>query len=396
MDELIENAPCGLLTLSAQGEILTINKTMLNLLHYPSSEHLIGKHFNVLLSPSSQIFCQLYLVPMMKVKQAVEEMFLTLLSVMKEEIPILLNASVHDNHPFTCVIFPIRNRSALEDALINARKMTEDAYLEKEQALLELERKQQDLLQANQINTKIMRETERDLQIAKKVQETALTNDITNDNIEILSYYHASKSLSGDIFGFYQVTPQKYAIILLDVMGHGVSSALITMSLQSMFQKLISREAAPEKVLQELDQYLHDLFQNNQDAWHYCTAIYLNIDIRTQTIEYINAGHPPAILQVDNNGVQQELGATNPPLGTFENILFKSRTLHYERGTKILLYTDGVSEAFECNTLNDLLNESISCPLAQTKETIQSALENKETIYSKYNNDDQCFILVGL
>lgn len=395
MDELIENAPCGFITLSSEGKILTINKTLLNLLHYPSSEHVIGKHFNVLLSASSQIFCQLYLVPLIKVKHVVEEMFLTLLTVMKEEIPILLNASIQDNNQLICIIFPIRNRSALEDALINARKMTEEAYLEKEQAILELERKQQDLVQANQINTKILRETERDLQIAKKIQETALTKDIINDNIQILSYYHASKALSGDIFGFYQITPQKYGIILLDVMGHGVSSALITMSLQSMFQKLISREAAPESVLQELDQYLHDLFQNNQDAWHYCTAIYLNIDISTQTIEYLNAGHPPAILQADD-GAQHELGATNPPLGTFDNIQFKSRTLHYKPGTRILLYTDGVSEAFELNTLNHLLNDTILNPLAKTKDTIQHALENKENIYSKYNHDDQCFILVEL
>src|SRR5690606_22128401 len=199
---------------------------------------------------------------LIKVKHAVEEMFLTLLTVMKEEIPILLNASIQDNNQIIGVIFPIRNRSALEDALINARKMTEDAYLEKEQVLSELEKKQLDLEQANQINTKIMRETERDLQIAKKIQETALTKDILNEDIQILSYYHASKSLSGDIFGFYQITPQKYGIILLDVMGHGVSSALITMSLQSMFQKLISREAAPERVLKELDQFLHNLFQN--------------------------------------------------------------------------------------------------------------------------------------
>lgn len=395
MDELIENAPCGFITLSSEGEILTINKTLLNLLHYQTSEHLIGKHFNVLLSPSSQIFCQLYLVPLIKVKDAVEEMFLTLLTVMKEEVPILLNASVQDNNQLICIIFPIRNRSALEDALINARKMTEDAYLEKEQAVLELERKQQDLVEANQINTKIMRETERDLQIAKKIQETALTKDIMNDNIQILSYYHASKALSGDIFGFYQITPQKYGIILLDVMGHGVSSALITMSLQSMFQKLISREAAPERVLQELDQYLHELFQNNQDAWHYCTAIYLTIDISTQAIEYINAGHPPAILQ-EVNGAQHELGATNPPLGMFENILYKSRTFHYKSGTRILLYTDGVSETFELNTLNHLLHDTIWSPLVKTKETIQHALENKENIYSKYNHDDQCFILVEL
>lgn len=178
-------------------------------------------------------------------------------------------------------------------------------------------------------------------------------------------------------------------------MGHGVSSALITMSLQSMFQKLISRGVAPDMVLKELDQFLHNLFQNNEDAWHYCTAIYLNIDLSEQTIEYINAGHPPAIVQ-GKNGAQHELSTTNPPLGTFDNIQFKSRTLHYKPGTRILLYTDGVSEAFELNTLNHLLNDTSSSPLAKTKETIQHALENKENIYSKYNHDDQCFILVEL
>ena len=395
MDEFIENAPCGFITLSSEGKILSLNKTLLELLQFPSSEYIIGKHFNVTLSASSQIFCQLYLVPLIKTKHAVEEMFLTLLTQANEEIPILINASAQDDGNLVCVIFPIRNRSALEDALINARKMIEQAYLEKENALLELEKKQKDLVEANQQNAQFKLEIERDLHIAKKIQETALTKDIINDNIQVLSYYLASKSLSGDIFGCYQITPQKYGIILLDVMGHGVSSALITMSLQSMFQKLISKGVAPEMVLKELDQFLHNLFQNNEDAWHYCTAIYLNIDISTQTIEYINAGHPPAILQ-DENGMQHMLSTTNPPLGTFDNILFKSKTLNYERGTRILLYTDGVSEAFELNTLNHLLYDSISSPLAETKEMIQQALENQVSIDSKRNNDDQCFILVEL
>lgn len=395
MDEIIENAPCGFITLSSVGKILSVNNTLLTLLQYQSSEHLIGKQLNVILSASSQIFCQLYLFPLIKVKHSVEELFLTLLTETNEEIPILLNASAQNDNQFICVIFPIRNRSALEDELISARKMTEDAYLEKEHALLELERKQQDLLEANRENTKFKLDTERDLQLAKKIQETALTKDIINDNIQILSYYHASKSLSGDIFGFYQITPQKYGIILLDVMGHGVSSALITMSLQSMFHKLISKGVAPEMVLHELDQFLHELFKNDQDAWHYCTAIYLNIDLSTQTIEYINAGHPPAILQGDN-GTQHELSATNPPLGTFENILYKPKTLNYKTGTRILLYTDGVSEAFGLNTLNYLLHNSLSSPLAKTKEMIQNALKDMENSYNKYNNDDQCFILVEL
>ncbi len=402
MDRLIENAPCGFITLAKDSKILSINETLVKLLQYPSSEVLIGKHLNVVLSNSSRVFIQLYFLPLIKAKHSVEEMYLSLMSANGEEIPILLNASLQKNNEIICVIVPMHKRNALEDELINARKAAEKASHEKEKALLELEEalkilksQQQELLESNQQNAKFKLDTERELQLAKKIQETALTQNIINDNIKILSYYHASKALSGDIYGFYQITPEKYGIILLDVMGHGISSALVTMSLQSLFQKLISQGVAPEIVMGELDGYLHELFQNNQDAWHYCTAIYLTIDTSTQTVEYINAGHPPAILQ-KKNGFLEELLATNPPLGTFENISFQSKTSSYTRGTRILLYTDGVSEAFMPNTLHCLLSGSSLVSLAETKELIQKALEDEANKFEKYNNDDQCFILIEL
>lgn len=402
MENLIENAPCGFMTLTKDGRILTINNKLVKLLQYPSSELLIGKHFNVALSNSARIFIQFYFLPLIIAKHYVEEMYLSLTTANGEEIPILLNASLQKNNEIICVIVPMLNRSALEDELINARKMAENAYHEKEKVLLELEvalrslnKKQQELMETNQLNAKFKLDTERELQLAKKIQQTALTKDIINDNIQILSYYHASKSLSGDIYGFYQITPHKYGVILLDVMGHGISSALVTMSLQSLFQKLISQGVAPEIVVRELDQYLHELFQNNQDAWHYCTAIYLNIDTSTQTIEYINAGHPPAIFQ-EENGTQHELFATNPPLGTFENISFKPKKVNYTPGARILLYTDGVSEALMLNTLNHLLYDSLRTSLTETKDIIQKTLENMGSKSEKYNSDDQCFILIEL
>ncbi|MDN4494859.1 SpoIIE family protein phosphatase [Ureibacillus aquaedulcis] len=402
MDELIEEAPCGFLTLSRDGMIQSINRTLLKILQCPSPKQLIGKHINAALANSAQIFMQLYFFPLIKTKHRVEEMYISLHTESGEEIPVLLNASLQKNNEIVCVIVPMHNRNAFEDEILHAKKMAENAYRDKEKTLMELEsalksveEKQQELLIANNQNAKYKLDTERELELAKKIQETALTKDIINDKIQIVSYYHASKALSGDIYGFYQVTPEKYGIILLDVMGHGISSALITMSLQSLFQKLISQGVRAENVMQELDQYLHELFQNNQDAWHYCTAIYFNIDTTTRTVEYINAGHPPAIIQ-NIDGEQQELLATSPPLGTFEDITFKSRTINYTQGTRLLLYTDGVSEAFEPNTLNYLLHDSLPSDISETKGIIQGALENTENKFEKYNHDDQCFILIEL
>lgn len=402
MDEQLNNAPCGFLTLTKEGTIKSINKTLLKILLYSNEHELKGKHVNTILSKSARIFFQLYFIPLITTQKFVEEMYLSLSTAQGEDIPILINASFQTQESIFCVIVPMKKRNEFEEQLLIAKKTAEKAYHEKNEAhlklqlaLKELEEKQHELITLNQQNTNFKVETERDLQLAKNIQETALTQDITNDHIQMLSHYQASKDLSGDIYGFYQISEHQYGIILLDVMGHGIAAALITMSLRSLFHRLISKGVPAEIVMQELDNNLHSLFQNNKDAWHYCTAIYLNINTSNQTVEYINAGHPPVIFQ-DPAGHQQELFATSPPLGTFEGISYKSNTLQYLRGSRLLLYTDGISEPLDFNELNSILYDSLSEPLSTIKKRIIGALKEEQTEFQKYHNDDQCFILVEL
>ncbi|PNB52642.1 phosphoserine phosphatase, partial [Pseudomonas sp. GW456-E7] len=100
---------------------------------------------------------------------------------------------------------------------------------------------------------------------------------------------------------------------------------------------------SPVKVMKELDRHLHSLFQNDEEARHYCTAIYLEIDTVRQKIEYVNAGHPPALWQ-GAGGTQNPLHATAPPIGMFEDTVFQSSSLSYIDGGRLLLYTDGVMD----------------------------------------------------
>jgi phosphoserine phosphatase RsbU/P len=165
------------------------------------------------------------------------------------------------------------------------------------------------------------------------------------------------------------------------------------MSLHSLFHRLISRGVHANIVMKELDNHLHTLFLQNEEAHHYCTAIYLLINTHKQEIEYINAGHPPALWQ-DCNGEQMELYASGPPLGTFEGIQFKTKTFTYTKGGRLLLYTDGVADPLGSNHLYSLLAENPSANLTDIKERIIESLLHEENIYHK--NDDQCFILVDL
>ncbi|SDK34607.1 PP2C family protein-serine/threonine phosphatase [Sediminibacillus albus] len=388
MDEQLNQAPCGFLTLSTEGAIVSMNEMLLRLLGYRRDE-LVGQHINVILSNSARVFFQLYFIPMVTQKGFVEEMYLSLATNhQSEEIPILLNASMNESSRhklIDCAFLPMQRRNDYEDQLLLANKVAKDALNKKQIALEELEAKQDQLIKINKQN-------QNELQLAKKIQETSLTDAFTNDRMQVESYYKASKELSGDIYGFYQINNHQYGVILLDVMGHGISSALVTMSLQSLYQKVIPKGMKPASVMKELDSHLHYLFHNDEEAWHYCTAIYLFIDTEKHTIEYINSGHPPAIYH-DKNGRQEELCATNPPLGTFEGIKYNSKTIRYAEGSRLLLYTDGVSELIGYNYLQDLLMKSRNA-VSQMKEEILLELNQKENSY--YQKDDQCFILIDL
>lgn len=401
MDEQLNHAPCGFLSLSQNGKILAINQTLLKVLGY-QKDQVLGSHFQSILSVPAQMFYQFYFVPLLKKAQKVDEMYLSLTSSTGEEIPVIVNAIERNRVGTTiteCVLFPIHNRSEYENELLTAKKEAEAALIAKHQAneelekvLKELKEQQEKLLTLNEQNQKYKMETKKELELARVIQKTSLTKPIETDQIQIESFHKASSELSGDIYGFYQIDQHRYGIILLDVMGHGISSAFITMSLHSLFQRLISYGLNTNIVMKELDQHLHTLFQNNEEARHYCTAIYLLIDTKKQKIEYINAGHPPAFW-LDQNGEQHELFSKSVPIGMFEGIEYKTNTVSYSKGDRLLLYTDGVTDSIGPNYLSYLF-ENRATSISNVKDTIISTLELHQD--KNKRSDDQCLILIDL
>ncbi|PGT82452.1 SpoIIE family protein phosphatase [Bacillus sp. AFS040349] len=398
MEANLNNMPGGYLTLSSNFKILSVNQTLLQLIHCDMKQ-LIGQSIRSILSKPAQAFFQFTFYPLITQNKRVEEVYLELLSHTGEEIPVLMYAS-KENGIISCIFVPNKKRNEYENQLLEAKRNAEERLVEKEKmnadlkkVLHNLEEKQNEILKINKQNNKYKTDTQSELKLAKKIQETTLTEAINNKDLQIESYYRASNELSGDIYGFYQINDHQYGIILLDVMGHGISSSLITMSLVTLFQQLISKGLTPEQIMKALDDKMHSLFENDEDAWHYCTAIYIFVDIKKQTIEYINAGHPPAIY-IDSKGKQRELKTQGPPIGTFKDNKFTNSVFSYTAGARILLYTDGVSEPLEHDRLSLLLNQHASDSLIVVKEKLLQTLQVEGN--DIYKNDDQCFILIDL
>ncbi|GAE26782.1 serine phosphatase RsbU [Halalkalibacter wakoensis JCM 9140] len=399
MESNLNTLPGGLLTLSKDYEILSINQTLLDMLHY-DKEQLMGKSVRSILYKSTQAFFQFIFHPLFIQKQEVEELHLQFMSQKGEEVPVLMYASAKEDESISCVVVSNKKRNNYENQLLEAKRIAEERLVEKEQLNAELkrvleylEKKQEEILRINKQNHQYKMDTQKELKLAKKIQETILTEAIDNEHLQIESFYQASNELSGDIYGFYQINENQYGIILLDVMGHGISSSLITMSLVTLFQRLISKGVPSNQIMKELDDQMHHFFESDDDAWHYCTAIYILIDTKEQTVEYINAGHPPAIYR-DSTGVQKELKTQGPPIGSFKGINFKSSQFSYTRGARILLYTDGVSDPLEQDYLSSWIDQHAFDSLHGCKEKLSKTLQEERNSY--YRSDDQCFILIDL
>jgi sigma-B regulation protein RsbU (phosphoserine phosphatase) len=127
MDSLLDNAPCGFLVFRDNGEIVQANKTLLLWLGY---ETLAGHKTDNILTLASRIFYNTHFFPIVKLHQRADEIFLTLATKDKQDIPVLANAVRKTDGPEAvthCVFVPVRQRHQLEDEILQAKRAAENA-----------------------------------------------------------------------------------------------------------------------------------------------------------------------------------------------------------------------------------------------------------------------------
>ncbi|MFF2153971.1 SpoIIE family protein phosphatase [Paenibacillus chitinolyticus] len=185
-----------------------------------------------------------------------------------------------------------------------------------------------------------------ELQLAKNVQSSVLSLPIETEKIRIEAYYNPSYELAGDLYNWYPIDEDRYGVMLLDIMGHGISSSLVCMFISSVLRDTITKFVTPELVIAELNRYMNRLHNDQNHLNYYFTAIYMLVDTKNKTIDYVNAGHPPGFLMNDN-GEAIPLANGTCAVGFFEEMDIKPGRITYTGKSRILLYTDGLLEEIE-------------------------------------------------
>ncbi|MGG1396946.1 fused response regulator/phosphatase [Bacillus salipaludis] len=233
-----------------------------------------------------------------------------------------------------------------------------------------------------------------ELDLAKQVQVSMLSHPIQDEKVSISAVYRPSFELAGDLYAWHQISPNRYAVILLDMMGHGISSSLMCMYIYSVLKDTIVKFGDPESVMKELNRRMNQLRFPDSLINYYFTAIYFVLDTEQQTIEYVNAGHPAGIAIVDEEVKLLTEGCC--AIGFFENIEVTKGVIHYLEEARLLLFTDGLSEWLE-EEYEDATSKIIRTLQEKENDTPALILQQIQQSSEPLNvpKDDMCLVMIS-
>lgn len=231
-----------------------------------------------------------------------------------------------------------------------------------------------------------------ELDLATNVQRSLLSPPLNDQQVHLEVSYLPSFNLAGDMYYWHKINDHRYAVILLDMMGHGISASLVCMFISSVLRESVKQIVEPELVIKELNRYM-SLIKNEKDGIpFYFTAIYLVIDTKEKTVEYVNAGHPSGFALLDDEKVVP-LDKSGHAVGFFDEMKITKSVISYEKNVQIILYTDGVLEAIGPNEMEA---EKKICDISSRKWdhttcVIDHLLSKEQQIDQP---DDMCVLLL--
>jgi sigma-B regulation protein RsbU (phosphoserine phosphatase) len=180
-----------------------------------------------------------------------------------------------------------------------------------------------------------------ELEMARQIQLSILPHSIPKlPGLDIAARFLPMTSVAGDFYDFIQIDNKHIGILMADVTGHGLPSALIASMLQVALTSQAAHASEPTKVLVGLNRALCGKFTDN-----FVTAAYLYLDLGKNLLRYAGAGHPPVLQWRDSTGKTAKVLENGIVLGLFDEAEYQALEFPLEPGDRYVLYTDGIPEA---------------------------------------------------
>jgi serine phosphatase RsbU (regulator of sigma subunit) len=241
---------------------------------------------------------------------------------------------------------------------------------------------------------------ESDLESARSVQRSLLPQKMP----EIPGYSLAMRSVTcyavgGDYLDIVPMASGLTTIVVADVAGKGLASALVSVSFRSAFRAMVNSGIPLVEIATRMN-LLHN-GEGEESRRRYVTAIFLQLDPANDTIDVVNAGHNPAFLVEacvpgDVSQTPQKIHASGTPVGLIPYSTYKIEKFPLPKGARLLLYTDGLTEVFHGDEEfgEDRLLRSFQDCTSHTPEQILDTLWSELDAFCDQEQSDDMTALV--
>jgi phosphoserine phosphatase RsbU/P len=235
-------------------------------------------------------------------------------------------------------------------------------------------------------------------QLAAAVQKALLNSEIPQCQCgRLVVKNRMSGDVGGDFYHFRTLGPDQFAFAIGDVMGHGISAALIVSLIMGVLRADRTDNRRPERIIHSVNEMLLRLGEYS-DNFILCSLIYGIIDIPSGILFYINAGHPHPIIHHREENRFSRLPPTTMVLGV-QSWSPNEQCHQFRQNDRLLLFTDGIIEArdhndefFSENRFRRILIENRD----SAPETLADYIfdETKRFLKQSPQNDDQTLVIV--
>lgn len=162
--------------------------------------------------------------------------------------------------------------------------------------------------------------------------------------LDLAVHFADAEGVGGDFYDVHPVGPDRWAILIADVAGHGLAAAAILTLVHALGRAVQDHEAAtsPGTALALVNEQLATRYLVN--TGRFVTVFAGLYSTQAQTLTYAVAGHPPPRL-VRGNEVRRLNGVSGLPLGVGQQSVYPEHTVQLLPGDRLVLFTDGITES---------------------------------------------------
>jgi sigma-B regulation protein RsbU (phosphoserine phosphatase) len=311
-EDLFEDAPCGHVSTRLDGTIVRVNRTFEAWTGLARAELVDARRFQDLLSPGGRIYYETHYAPLMHMQDSVRAIAVEIVRADGSRMPALINSALRRDdsgrpREVWTSVFDATDRRGYEDELLRARK--------------------------------------REHEIGQHLQRSMLSGALPSpDGGELDVLYRPAESgmeVGGDWFDAFWIDDGRtIALVVGDVVGHGIDAAATMGQLRSAVRALASTGLRPGALLERLDGYA-----SRHDVGKMCTLVYAELSLATGRLLFASAGHPPPLLAVPGQQPGFAWGGRSTPLDSYVSEVTRAEaTESLPPGGMVLLYTDGLVE----------------------------------------------------